>query len=321
MATNIFVMAHKKVNISLNEEYIPIHVGRDGKEDLGYIGDNTGDNISDLNSFYGELTGMYWLWKNYSGDGNIGICHYRRFFINDRGYMLREKDYDEILEEHDIITSPAIEEELPYIDYWASAHNKNDLMLERKVIEKIYPEYLQAFDECMNNKSHYFGNLMVTHYDLYNEYCEWLFNIFAELGEYLDLSGYDEYHRRIYGFLSEQLLMVWIKTRGLKVYENKVGIFEEKAETRELKTAVSVLLRDKKYADAYELFFSILKARPDIMLEHSDLSGEIPIIAKILTILSKKSDGIGDKVDIHGQKLDKLSSDMGMMIEYIRNNI
>lgn len=26
--------------------YMPLHVGREGKSDLGYQGDNTGDNIS-----------------------------------------------------------------------------------------------------------------------------------------------------------------------------------------------------------------------------------------------------------------------------------
>lgn len=35
---------------------------------MGYIGDNTGDNISLRNSNYCELTGLYWAWKNLKCD-------------------------------------------------------------------------------------------------------------------------------------------------------------------------------------------------------------------------------------------------------------
>ena len=47
------------------------------------IGDNTGDNISKLNSHYCELTAMYWAWKNMDKLNNpdyIGFMHYRRLF-------------------------------------------------------------------------------------------------------------------------------------------------------------------------------------------------------------------------------------------------
>lgn len=48
---------------------------------MGYIGDNTGDNISLRNPNYCELTGLYWAWKNLKCD-YIGLCHYRRYFTN-----------------------------------------------------------------------------------------------------------------------------------------------------------------------------------------------------------------------------------------------
>ena len=49
--------------------YLPVHVGKKGKTDLGYQGDDTGDNISDKNTNYCELTGLYWAWKLKSGTG------------------------------------------------------------------------------------------------------------------------------------------------------------------------------------------------------------------------------------------------------------
>ena len=66
--------------------YLPVHVGAEGKKDsdgkdldLGYVKDNTGDNISLKNPSFCELTGLYWAWKNVDSD-YIGLAHYRRHF-------------------------------------------------------------------------------------------------------------------------------------------------------------------------------------------------------------------------------------------------
>lgn len=46
-----------------DDVYVPLHVGAEGKESLGYLPDNTGDHISSKNPSYCELTGLYWAWK------------------------------------------------------------------------------------------------------------------------------------------------------------------------------------------------------------------------------------------------------------------
>ena len=75
------VATHKKYWMPEDEVYLPLHVGAEGKADLGYTKDNTGDNISVKNPNYCELTGMYWAWKNLNCE-YIGLCHYRRYFAN-----------------------------------------------------------------------------------------------------------------------------------------------------------------------------------------------------------------------------------------------
>lgn len=282
--TRIFTMTHKKFSEPEDSVYVPLQVGKWGNEDLGYLGDDTGDSISEWNCYYGELTGIYWLWKNYEGKENIGICHYRRFFINDNMELLSEPDYEEILSKYDIITSKAMYADRPYREYYGKAHNSKDLEEEGRVIQELYPEDYPVFCKVMSEKKHYFGNLMVTSRKLFDEYCSWLFPIFFELEKRIDVSSYDEYHRRVFGFLSEQLLLVWITARGLSVYEAKVGISEEKAETKEFKLAIGQLLKMGQVIEARKMFYEILKVRPDIQLEHSDLKHEIPMIEQILYI-------------------------------------
>ena len=80
MNIKILVATHKKYDMPTERIYLPIHVGKAGKESLGYQGDDIGDNISWKNTSYCELTGVYWGWKNLQCD-YIGLCHYRRYFL------------------------------------------------------------------------------------------------------------------------------------------------------------------------------------------------------------------------------------------------
>lgn len=60
---------------------IPIEVGASRRESFLYpLRDDTGDNISSENEYYGELTGLYWVWKNVdiADDDIIGFCHYNK---------------------------------------------------------------------------------------------------------------------------------------------------------------------------------------------------------------------------------------------------
>ena len=85
-SVKIVVATHKKYKMPSDAMYIPLYVGAEGKKDsdgneldLGYIKDNTGENISILNPSFCELTGLYWAWKNLDSD-YIGLVHYRRYF-------------------------------------------------------------------------------------------------------------------------------------------------------------------------------------------------------------------------------------------------
>ena len=50
---------------------------RQSYETAGWLMDDEGDNISFLNSYFGDLTVLYWAWKN-APDDHLGVCQYRR---------------------------------------------------------------------------------------------------------------------------------------------------------------------------------------------------------------------------------------------------
>ena len=76
----IIVAAHKPYRMPSDGMYLPVQVGASGKESIpGFMRDDTGDNISDKNPYYCELTGVYLAWKHVKAD-YVGLAHYRRHF-------------------------------------------------------------------------------------------------------------------------------------------------------------------------------------------------------------------------------------------------
>lgn len=288
MKVKIFTMAHKKFREPEDDVYVPLHVGKAGKEDLGYLGDDTGDSISRWNNYYGELTGVYWVWKNEMKADIIGVCHYRRFFLNGQGKLLNGREYEEILREYDIIVSTKMYAGMRYLDYYGEAHNVRDLLTVGEVIKEKYPEYAPYFEAAMEGDAYYYGNLMVTSRKLFKSYAEWLFDILFEVEKRIDVGSYDLYHQRVFGFLSEQMVKIWIDKNGLKAYESAIGITSEKAETVEFKLAMGQLVKMGQIGQARKMFYEYLEVRPDVRLELSDLSGEIPIIEQLLYIAQEE---------------------------------
>ena len=174
------------------------------------------DNISNKNQNYCELTGLYWIWKN-SNDDIIGICHYRRFlskfyYSNNSKYYLDGKDIDELFNKYNLILPKRFYYKGSVKSNFKVAPNLKDMEILRDVINEISPEYLNAFDEYVNRQYTYFCNIMITTKELLNEYCDWLFKILYKMEETLNPEDYlyDDYRRRMFGFLSERLLNIWV---------------------------------------------------------------------------------------------------------------
>ena len=81
MQTTIIVATHKPYWVPEDPMYLPVQMGHAIHPAIGYIGDDTGENISERNANFCELTGLYWAAHNIDSD-YIGIVHYRRYFAS-----------------------------------------------------------------------------------------------------------------------------------------------------------------------------------------------------------------------------------------------
>ena len=186
--------------------------------------DNTGDHISEKNETFCELTVLYWAWKNLK-EPYLGLCHYRRFFAKQRLGDRRER----------ILTGNALKEYLKTTDvilpkkrhYWIEtnysqyihAHHRQDLDTTREILKKVYPEYLPAYDHNMARTSGHRFNMLLMKKDILDRYCTWLFDVLFQLEAELDISHYSRKDRRVFGYVSERLLDVWLETNQIPYRE------------------------------------------------------------------------------------------------------
>lgn len=284
MSIRIFTMTHKKFEVPEDKMYQPLQVGHAVSQDLGYWRDDDGENISDLNCYYSELTGFYWIWKNYKKDDYIGTCHYRRYLINEQEKIFTRQEYEKLLQEYDLITTLKVQLNHSYHYGFAANHNIHALDMTGEVIKEKYPEYYENFEKLVHENQTYFGNILVTSHKIFDEYAEWLFTIFFEVAKRIDLeTDEDDYHKRVFGFISEFLLLVFVTTKNLKVYECKVGMIGEKAETHEVKERLAEYFRKADVQGAKQYFLEMKKKRPDILMEASDITGELRLAMQMIS--------------------------------------
>ena len=230
MNSKILVATHKQFHFPNNDLYTPIHVGKSlSDNDFEYLVDNSGDNISDKNRNFCELTGLYWAWKNNYFKENIycGLVHYRRYFSGELSFddfsILSDNEIKKNLTSTDIILPKKRKYYIETIkNHYANAHNIKDLDLIRDLLMERHSDYVDSFDKLMQQRELYLFNMFVMKKELFDTYMVWLFDILFELEKRVDISKYNNYQGRIFGFISERLFNVWIIKNQLKIKEISV---------------------------------------------------------------------------------------------------
>ncbi|MBQ9478636.1 MAG: DUF4422 domain-containing protein [Selenomonadaceae bacterium] len=219
-----------------DDVYLPLHVGRSGKPDLGYVGDDSGDNISDKNSSFCELTGLYWAWKNLSAD-YLGLCHYRRYFGSKNFFdgvelvkqkVFRRADYERLLDGVDVLLPTRRNYYVETVrSQYEHAHSPRDLDRIEHIISCLYPDNLRSFRAVMSRRRLHLWNMFVMKRQLVEEYCRWLFDILFEFERWMDKNAQPNEKLRLFGFVSERLLDVWLFDKNLKTVETDVVMLEK----------------------------------------------------------------------------------------------
>lgn len=257
MNIKIIVATHKPYRMPEDDIYLPLYVGKAGKPDIGFQGDDTGDNISEKNPYFCELTGIYWGWKNLDAD-YVGLAHYRRHFsvktIRKDKYasILTGQQLEKLLNETDVILPKRRNYYIETIySHYAHTLDGSHLDKTRAIIEKRCPEYLAAFDKVMNSKGAHMFNMFIMKKELMNRYCQWLFDVLFELDKEIDTSGMTPFDARICARVAEMLLDVWIEKNNIKYKEVRYIHMEPINWGKKIAGFIKAKLFGKKYSKSW----------------------------------------------------------------------
>ncbi len=236
-------------------DFIPVGLGKNisSKE---FLRDNTQDNISNKNEFYGEYTFHYWLWKNYLPkikSNWIGFCQYRKFFLRERlsintkfndfqNHLLTKIDknlekfdcilgnkysvvnfkFSKIIKNHffTFVSNPKFlffKNKRTLKFQFDLFHGKGNL---DKAIELLDEENRNDFRHFVNNNTSFNQhNMFICKKNILLKYYNVIFPWLQKcenLFGFENLEGYGK--KRIYGFLAERFLSYWFN-KNYNVYE------------------------------------------------------------------------------------------------------
>ncbi len=235
MDVKVFCCQHKKYPFVDSDCVVNIQVGKSiSNNDLNILSDDTGDNISSKNRYYCELTATYWMWKNCNADV-LGLTHYRRFFdlsgkrhrfmlsFDNTGKLNMNKDaIEDLLQGADIILPERSNLGFKAYDLHRRGWYASDMDITLEKVKELFPQAYPYALNVMQERKGYFYNMLITRKELFDEYCDFLFKILFEVEGKIhsEVDSRNPYQQRVYGFLAEHLMTVFI--------EYKVGEFNTK---------------------------------------------------------------------------------------------
>ncbi len=222
---------------------VPIHVGAAGSvQRLPMQQDDDGENISQRNPYYCELTATYWIWKHATADV-VGLFHYRRMLnlrsqrrkalVPDAGLLAKHGITHErvaaIMEDFDVILPcPNIQQGTNIRELYGRDHPMEDFDTMLDVLAEKYPDMAGTAREVVNRPHRspgYLANIIICRKPLFDEYASWLFDILFEVERriHAEVLERDAYQQRAYGFLAERMMNIFIEYKkagsGLRVCE------------------------------------------------------------------------------------------------------
>ena len=245
-SVKIFISYHDNHKLIKSDIISPVQTGCANAPVLfdGMLRDNDGENISDKNDRYNELSAQYWVWKNYDKIGNpdyVGFMHYRRHFIfddwvgnenykwlscgdiyfvpfitdrylkhiSDEDIQKTIKDTDCIvIKKYDVKNLNAKNCKKQYVNLPGQKPENFDILI--KTALKLYPEYKREINMIAKGSVQYLCNMFIMKRDLFMEYSEFCFSILDAVDKQIDSSNMDKQACRFLGYFGEFLLSIFV---------------------------------------------------------------------------------------------------------------
>lgn len=257
MDIKIYVPCHEKSYVPKSRILTPIQVGAalSAERFADMLQDDQGENISQKNKMYCELTAQYWAWKNQSSD-YVGFFHYRRYFnfspisLNEDGWgnieyreplngrilaelNIDDKKMEKLIPRYDVIVPkrrrlPGKETVQSQYAHETGQHLK-DLKCVLEVLVEKYPEYRSSMDEYLRSREAYECNMFIMRHSIFEVYAQWLFDILLEAEKRMDVSRYSETELRALAYIGERLFGIWYtyqkKEQNWKTLELQRSLF------------------------------------------------------------------------------------------------
>ena len=206
------------------------------------------DNIDNMNQWYCECTGLYYLWKH-SKAKIVGLEHYRRYFINGKRQVLRGKEIKDLLSKYDCICA-AYKKKIKRYDflYRAKFHNvKNEcekFWSYAKLDTKKYGNVIANTANC---------NMFIASSDLLNEYASYIFPL---IKKWMQESHFNkEKNKRVIGYIFETTFGYWLDVIAKKrVYYSDLNTLETQSQKRPVSNTKTI-----NYANMVKLYVAYHK--------------------------------------------------------------
>lgn len=208
-------MSQSDVDLKISDTYnspfvIPVHAGAAlSNQDICYIRDDEGENISVRNRDYCEMTVAFWAWKNDSDSDYIGLCHYRRRYKTNKSVLCHLMN-----QEFDVITTiPKILDNGLYSEIVSENAFIDTVTWELlgKALEKYDSGIYESWEKA--GALHFLipYNMSIMTRKLFDEYCNLLFKILATIDKFYLDKGIQRNNRYL-GYVSEVFLSLYLST-------------------------------------------------------------------------------------------------------------
>lgn len=181
------------------------------------VPDCDGDNISEKNRQFCELTGLYWIWKNARED-YVGLVHYRRHFLLPDNWPERmEANRVDVILPVPLYVAPSIAEN------YKERHTASDWEYLMAYFEKELAEEYETVKQFFDGNLYSPCNMLIARKPVLDALCEWMFPILFAVAEHGG-EREDSYQNRYPGFVSERLITYFFESRRDRyrvVYANK----------------------------------------------------------------------------------------------------